>query len=553
MVDRSFNENPDIQIMEELNKFRISPSSFVKVFDLTARFLSRFPKSKKRSTEISAASGKLGQREPVPALIVSPGLCKTAWELLNGFTNYKLPLKITPENQLNDILSSNLKNYEGVLQTLDEGNVEQFVPRCFISDFDPQRMNSKAFSEIKYKFVGAASKEDKNIILMAEMIEELIVTDTVNDGILNILELQDEAIAESEPQEQEPQNDNYIVQENLDQKKDESNIQELSDEKPEVNTEPFEDVIEPEIVSEPQSDKPEPHPEANRLIVTELLQPEKEEYSKEITEELNHNDIKKNLRSHKKTEKTEMHTKLEDNSSDNNLQCESAPQASGNEDAKVTELQEASDKKDNEKYSSLYKDSISKENIEKKSILEAPAMHQSDFNTNQTNDHSKTDNKIEPKPISADNTNANLEAAEISNNQIKSDNIQDQDQVQSQAQAHNSLRASHESSETEIANNEINCSEKILNTNESGKKIEQVTLKAASNIQNENALKRINDPVSSEPKDEDKLSQLKAEHPAVYSPTNKFRCKPDYENDYSTILSVGVLVLAGLASYIVSK
>lgn len=534
MVDKSsLNENADFQIMEELNKFRENPASFVKVFDLTSKFLSRFPKSKKRSTELSVVSTKLADRASVPVLFVSPGLCKAAWQLLNEFNDNNLPLAITPENKFNELLNSNLLSYLGVLQTLDEGNVEQFVPRCFISDFDPQRINSKAFSDKKYRFVGAASKDDKNIILIAEDVMELIVTEkeSADDQILNIPELQDQANIESvpqeipEPQSQEPQNENYLIRDKEDTKIRESNDQKAEDEKPDIVSEPQLVVIEPEILSEPQIEQPQSE------VSEEPNQNERDSslIKSQERDELHESQTKKNLRAHKKVDPkhSENTERVDDLKAFSNTQNNETTNADSQKDV-------------NEKVKSSTNANTDQNYLIKQELQNDPELNSTESKAgSDENDRSKNHTgPVKDDDLKEKNT---LRSGRIHHNGNNNDNSNTQNKDSNLYQPN-------------ITSNDNQ------NSDQPKEYLETTTIESSRDdkTQNDNALKQgrkdkglansLNELV-----EDGKLYQLIIDETVECNSTKNASSKSETKEDYSTVLSVGVIVLAVIVSYFVSK
>lgn len=161
-------------IADTINRFREEPQSFSKSFKLSSKFLSRIKTKIAQSKELEEASIKLKTRSKLNRLILSEGLTNAAEEILENAIAKGDKLHQSKRHDLEKLISKHVTSFKSIYEVIDEGDTDDMIPRCYVSEFDPKRLNKKAFSHKKYKYFGVASKNDHNVIIFAQEVVEML-------------------------------------------------------------------------------------------------------------------------------------------------------------------------------------------------------------------------------------------------------------------------------------------------------------------------------------------------------------------------------------------
>lgn len=169
------------EILNQLNKFREDPASFEKNFSVTSKVFSRIHSKKKIGAELFKLSKTLKNKPKLNSFIVSKGLCASADCILKDNLKDNYVFEHKDSKELEEIVKIHTKSFNNLFQIIDEGDYEQLISRCMVSQYDPQRTYRDALSNENYKYIGFATlkveDECKNIILLSESIEELETLD----------------------------------------------------------------------------------------------------------------------------------------------------------------------------------------------------------------------------------------------------------------------------------------------------------------------------------------------------------------------------------------
>lgn len=158
MSKSSFLNDNEIEILENINKLRSSPDSFKANFNIVSRALSKIPGKKLLGEELSIFSKSLDSKKPISKVEISRGLCSAAKEILNkAETIFSAHTKVTSEN-LSSICSKYVVGYSKLVKVGDQGDLDNILIRCIISDDDPKRQYKEAIFNEDFNFCGISSK-----------------------------------------------------------------------------------------------------------------------------------------------------------------------------------------------------------------------------------------------------------------------------------------------------------------------------------------------------------------------------------------------------------
>lgn len=177
--------NNNLSIVDFLNKFRVNPQSYEKVFQTVSKALKR-SKQTEAGTELENISNNLKNFNELPVFKMSEGLMNASKVVLDSVTRLK---KNLDKNLVCNILNENLEKYDNsVLFFKDEGDLDNIIVRLLNPNEDPtSSFKNLLFSE-KTFHIGVATKSQNEdlvtILIFVENLEENKKEDYGEDGLL---------------------------------------------------------------------------------------------------------------------------------------------------------------------------------------------------------------------------------------------------------------------------------------------------------------------------------------------------------------------------------
>jgi len=166
------------QIYDDLNKLRTNPSSVKEIFTKSIKALSGIPSKKKKGDELAQHLKALVKINALNSVELSPGLCNAAHDILQAITQLGLKFhKEMTREQFKLTCRKHVGGFTHIVSMSDQGTIESFFPRVFISEVDEKGDYKKSIISSSTTFCGVAS-----VIINDEPTSVLILADSITEG-----------------------------------------------------------------------------------------------------------------------------------------------------------------------------------------------------------------------------------------------------------------------------------------------------------------------------------------------------------------------------------
>lgn len=170
-------EDNSLLLLNTINKYRQNPTEFKSIFQLTSKFISRIKGQEKNSKELINHTNQLESFLIKSSLTLCEDLSNAARLRLNSImsipeSNRRQSFCHLTDEDFYKFSKESLPYNKDVFEIIDNGSIEQIIPRLCISQHDIKHEYIQVLRSEEYNYIGCASvgedDETYSIILLSK-------------------------------------------------------------------------------------------------------------------------------------------------------------------------------------------------------------------------------------------------------------------------------------------------------------------------------------------------------------------------------------------------